>query len=366
MDAAAAPEGSSGAWRALHSGTVAMILEERHRIAGSLSRAMGARRQHRALALALRAWRERVGRARGARRRFRLLEAAQRRRGRELRARVLRAWRLEAVEGQSARALADFRQRAEEQMLSLVKRTLGEYDAAVASLAQSYMERERGGGSSQPAAAERSEAARALAEERPAPGAGAGGVSEGVPKRKAKQKQGKGGKGKNKKKKDASAEKDKDKDKEREREKIKQPSTGLPPRARTAAEEQAAMQQLMESELRKLGLESTDTPQVGQGTQTHMIVCLTVVGGVDGLAVAVAGKEVEGMGKVAAAIVVKVVPDPHVAAQQRPGQLSTRLARGLQLLADNGLRTRSAPEERSTSGPGGCRSCRPPSRTRGS
>ena len=151
MDAAAAPEGSSGAWRALHSGTVAMILEERHRIAGSLSRAMGARRQHRALALALRAWRERVGRARGARRRFRLLEAAQRRRGRELRARVLRAWRLEAVEGQSARALADFRQRAEEQMLSLVKRTLGEYDAAVASLAQSYMERDRGGGSSQPA-----------------------------------------------------------------------------------------------------------------------------------------------------------------------------------------------------------------------
>ena len=255
---AAAPEGSSGAWRALHSGTVAMILEERHRIAGSLSRAMRARRQHRALALALRAWRERVGRARGARRRFRLLEATQRRRGRELRARVLRAWRLEAVEGQSARALADFRQRAEEQMLSLVKRTLGEYDAAVASLAQSYMERDRGGGSSQPAAAERSEVARALAEESAAPAAGAGGVSEGVPKRKAKQKQGKGGKGK--KKQVATADKDKGKD--------KQPSAGLPPQARTIAEEQAAMQQLMESELRKLGLESTDTPQVGQGTQT--------------------------------------------------------------------------------------------------
>ena len=47
---------------------------------------------------------------------------------------MLRAWRLEAVEGQSARALADFRQRAEEQMLSLVKRTLGEYDAAVRDL----------------------------------------------------------------------------------------------------------------------------------------------------------------------------------------------------------------------------------------
>ena len=79
---------------------------------------------------------------------------------------------------------------------------------------------------------------------------------------------------------------------------------------------------LMESVLRKLGLESTDTPQV------HMIVCLTVAGRVDGLAMAVAGKEVEGMGKVAAAIVVEVVPDPHVAAHQRPGQLSTRLARG--------------------------------------
>ena len=79
-----------------------------------------------------------------------------------------------------------------------------------------------------------------------------------------------------------------------------------------------------------------------------MIVCLTVAGGVDGLAVAVAGKEVEGMGKVAAAIVVEVVPDPHVAAQQRPGQLSTRRASGVADKQRQLLRTRSVPEERST------------------